>query len=283
MNALKFAGVVVVYNPDKSVIDNIKTYIGELEKLYIVDNTEKNNSDFKNELSADLKSYCYEYILLGKNMGLGRALNIGIKKAEKEQYSWILTMDQDSNFQNNIMLLYKNYIEKNDIAKIALLSPQYSTERNKIKINSEVEEMYWTMQSASLFNIDIIKEIGYFREDFFIDCIDYEYCLRAREHGYKILRCNEAILNHTPAETKKIKIFGHFLKYGYAPPLRIYYQVRNAMFMYSEYKNIKSINIILIKLLKIILLFDNKKKYFHYFFKAISDYKNGKLGKLETL
>ena len=37
----RWAGLVVLYNPMEEVIDNIKTYADSLDKLYILDNTDR--------------------------------------------------------------------------------------------------------------------------------------------------------------------------------------------------------------------------------------------------
>ena len=194
-------------------------------------------------------------------------------------FEWVLTMDQDSVFYNKIINIYSCYIENHDVDRVAIISPQYKTERNRLKKTVGYDEIYWGMQSADLINLNIIKKIGFFKEDFFIDCIDYEYCLRARKNQFKLIRCNEAILIHNPAQTKKITFLGLNIKYGYTNPLRIYYQVRNALYMFKVYKNPRSIGIVLIKLGKIILLFDNKKDHIRHFKFAIFDFINKKSGK----
>lgn len=43
------------------------------------------------------------------------------------------------------------------------------------------------MQSANLVNVEVYKKLGKYREEYFIDCVDYEYCLRARENQYSII------------------------------------------------------------------------------------------------
>ena len=63
---MKFCGVVVWYNPADDVLNNINSYITEIEKLYIIDNSKDNH----NNLLADYKyqNKC-EYISLHKNLG----------------------------------------------------------------------------------------------------------------------------------------------------------------------------------------------------------------------
>ena len=41
MKKIKLAGVVVLYNPDDNYIDNINSYINDIDLLYIIDNSEK--------------------------------------------------------------------------------------------------------------------------------------------------------------------------------------------------------------------------------------------------
>ena len=64
---LKIAGVVTLYNPTDEDIKNIDTYLGDIDRLYIVDNTEGHDNKkrlpksekieyiFKNEISETLK------------------------------------------------------------------------------------------------------------------------------------------------------------------------------------------------------------------------------------
>ena len=36
---MKLCGVVVVFNPENKVNENIKSYLNDLEKLYVIDNS----------------------------------------------------------------------------------------------------------------------------------------------------------------------------------------------------------------------------------------------------
>ncbi len=38
---ISIAGVVVLYNPDESVVNNIQSYIQDIEILFVVDNSEE--------------------------------------------------------------------------------------------------------------------------------------------------------------------------------------------------------------------------------------------------
>ncbi|MDE6432733.1 MAG: glycosyltransferase [Lachnospiraceae bacterium] len=274
MKDIKITGVVVLYNPDKEVIENINSYRQQFAKLYIVDNSTEDNT-------AYLKSIILnnvEYIPLKFNYGIAYALNLACKRAIEDGYQYIITLDQDSSFETNIVAVYQNYMENNDITDIAALSPQYRTDRTTIKDTQSEKEVFLTMQSGTLFMLQKYSLIGDFNENLFLDVVDWEYFYRIRKHNLKIVRCNKAILNHQPAITKKVSIGRFTLKYGIASPVRYYYQVRNLYWMVRHYKSVYMLWVMLIKFLKVILLFDHKKKYLEFCFRGIRDAKNERLG-----
>lgn len=269
-------GVVVLYNPKENVINNIKSYNTYCSKLIIVDNSEEINQSIHNELSQ-LENV--EIIILNDNKGIAYALNIGIKKAIKYNYKWLMTMDQDSRFNENLIEKYFETTTSCDLNYVAVIAPNFKFDRKKFFEYDGYKEKKYVMQSGCLINIDICKVIGEFKEEFFIDGVDYEYCLRARKNSYKVLECGNAVLEHNPAETRKFLFF----KYGYCSPSRIYYQIRNLLWINKNYKLLKMKIIILYKLFKIIFLFDNKKGYLKMYKRGKKDFYNNKFGKLEEI
>ena len=79
---MKLAGVVVLYNPDQKVINNINSYIDELDTLYLVDNSSADNSTLFTHEKV-------EYIPLQKNTGIAHALNVGAKKAIDHNFHYL--------------------------------------------------------------------------------------------------------------------------------------------------------------------------------------------------
>ena len=273
---MKVAGIVVLYNFNKKVVENIRTYTKYCEIVYAID-----NSDKKNNLLEELnKIENLEYISLGENKGIAKALNVGIEKAKENGYKWALTMDQDSYFTENLLDKYEKIIKIKNTDKIAIISPTYKYDKKKLETFSGYKQVEYIMQSANLINIKIWEEIGKFKEEFFIDVVDYEYCLRCNKKEYKIIQSGEAVLEHSPAITKSKKILGKELKYGYCSKTRIYYQARNLLWTAKKYKSIKMYLILMIKWLKILLLFDKKKEFFKAYYKGIKDCKINKFGKV---
>lgn len=278
----EFAGVVILYQPDEDVIKNIMSYVQLVKTLYVVDNTEH----FSDEVISVVKKIKalphVEYLAMPDNPGIAVALNCAFKKAKEEGYEWIISLDQDSNFKSNILDVYQGKINSNvpDANRVAIYTPIYVFERKRDKKIDEDCFVKLTMQSASLFNLSIFNEIGPFREDFFLDCVDYDYCCKAIKCNYHIVQCAKALLNHNPGITKTKKILFFKYKYGYMSPLRLYYQVRNLLQLSKEYKSFYLFAFAMWKIFKVVFFFDSKKNHLKAALKAVCDFKNKRFGKI---
>lgn len=279
MKNKKFYGVVVLYNPNiQEVVSNIDSYIEILEKLYIIDNSEKENY-------INLKKYIQdktkiEYIWLGENKGIAKALNIGKSLAVNEGADYLLTMDQDSSFKNNIREMVRWILSNGSLIKeVAIISPFHKLTGKKIKIKADFEEKKVVMTSGNILNLSLIETVGDFNEEFFIDEVDYEFCYRIREKGYKILCLNKIQLYHKLGELKNYYFFS-VTNHNY---IRRYYITRNKLYMLRKFKKIKRkyIMSIFIDFAKVVFFEKDKKRKLKYFFKGIKDFYRNKTGKLE--
>lgn len=104
---MKICAVVVWFNPEKlkNPVENVKSYSKFVEKVYVVDNSENNNSS----LVAKIRNA--EYIPLYKNTGIAHALNVGCNAAIKGGFELCLTMDQDSFWNEDEIKKYFSVIE----------------------------------------------------------------------------------------------------------------------------------------------------------------------------
>ena len=285
---MRFAGVVVVYNPNQKVKENIKSYIDYIDKLYVVDNTEKKDNG---ELFNFNKKI--EYISNNKNLGIATALNIAANRAISDKFDWFLTMDQDSFFEKNSLKRMIDFIlnyEKNDLIsylfgikyeKIGIFAPFY-------KLNENMNSMLgfdfplMVMTSGNLINLKIYKKIGGFKDWLFIDCVDFDYCLNLKSNGYEILQNNSCILNHNLGMTKTYRFLFKSHTSSNHSPIRKYFLVRNRHYIYDMYHNIypQYCNLELSRTkkeaAKIILFEKHKIKKIFYMIKGYIDYKKGR-------
>lgn len=292
---MKLAGVIVLYNPDKKVLDSINTYIDDVDVLYAVDNSENDNSNlFKDEKIKYIPNY--------KNLGIAKALNIGANLAIENKYHYLLTMDQDSKFEKNglknLKLMIDNYSNNKtlikefgpDSEKIGVFSPVHVINNDTSIMgisDKEYDSPINVMTSGNIINLKIYKEINGFKDWFFIDCVDFDYCLNVRKHKYNIIRNNKIILNHELGNYVEKKFLGKTYSSFEHNHIRRYYIVRNRHYLYDLYKNdfrdyCELEKKCTKKELKLVWICEsNKLKKTFYMLKGYLDYKRNKKGRLE--
>ena len=105
-NNKKISCIVIWYNPKDTDVESIKTYNSFFSKIYIVDNSNSDNSNLASQIQNTV------YIPNFSNLGIAAALNIGCNKAFTDGYEWVMTMDQDSSWDPTQL---KNYLELDSV------------------------------------------------------------------------------------------------------------------------------------------------------------------------
>ncbi|MBQ2639500.1 MAG: glycosyltransferase family 2 protein [Bacilli bacterium] len=278
-SSLKIAGIVTLYNPTDEDISNIKTYLRDIDRLYIVDNTEGKSNEKRIP-----KSNKIEYIFKNENVGVATAMNMGARKAIKEGYKWLLTMDQDTTFKPGVMKKLKEVITKEDMSKVGIVVPWQETKMRLKRVKDEYDYPQTIMTSGNIVNLDVWEEVGGYKDWLFIDGVDLDYSLNIRKHGYIILRVNSVEIDHELGDI----VYRKFKKLDVAvsnhSPMRRYYITRNNEYICDMYKNFDP-NICWNLIKKkdtalIILLYEKHKiKKIISMIKGYIDYKKGIKGK----
>ncbi|MBU1659126.1 glycosyltransferase [bacterium] len=280
---MKVAGAVILYNPQESVLNNIDSYTSGLDVLYVIDNSEFKNEALVEKIQKNLKC---RYLDNKTNQGIAQALNRSAKLALQEGCFWLLTMDQDSRFEDDNFAKLLDFTKKQDDKKIGLVSPLHNS-AIFIKQEKEVDAVMLTMTSGNFISLYSYEKIGGFDERFFIDAVDWDYCLRLNIEGFKVLRLNSAVLEHGLGNhPKKYKsFFGKervILNYN---PIRRYYITRNKLLMSKLYfKNYPQMSVrwavsLLADLRNILLYEENKMQKIKSMLLGIKDFFLNRLGK----
>lgn len=274
------AGIVVLYNPDNDVLENIATYIEELDCLYVFDNTEK--PDIK--IVTKIKEMPHvQYISFGENKGISYALNHALTLAK--DYKYLLTMDQDSKFYEGMMKRYKNYLESiySKDNSVAMFSVHYDGLKISTASN-EFIDVERAITSGSIVNINIARRIGGFDENLFIDEVDHEFCYRARSKGYRIICITPINMHHNMGKPISIGIFGkNYLALNHNP-VRKYYMFRNTIYVMKKYPGVRGhcVAELFKNFIKTILVEPDKWNRSLFMFRGIKDGFFGKMGKLNV-
>ena len=279
----KIAAVVVLYNPDMNILENIKSYIDQVGKLYVVDNSDKLDGSLIEEIKSFNK---IENITSKTNIGIAAALNIGAERAIEEGFDYLLTMDQDSEASPSMVTKLLECFSED--SKIALVSPVVLHKIGKTyvqKSEKACEQVYSAWTSGNLIDLNVAKAAGGFEEGLFIDYVDHEFCLRLNKMGFKIYKCNQAYLKHSLGRIEEINLIFRKVYPTNHSAIRLYYRTRNRFYVKKTYKNVlpeffKEDDIEFWKgFLKAILFEKSKIKKIKFCLMGYVDYKKNKFGK----
>lgn len=241
----RILAAVVQYFPET---DYIESFRNDVDAVMIIDNTHN-------------------------NIGIAAALNKALQRAIDENYDWLLTMDQDSFFTPGSIDELKSVAFSSDAA---IVSPYHRTQKSRQE-KSRTSNVRIAMSSGCLLRVSACKQAGFFEEKLFIDSVDNEYCLRLKKLGFRIIRANQAVLEHSLGT---IQDHGFFRAIEHPAPRR-YYITRNMLYVMLRYPGdfflfgMKE----LVKSFFLIVFFENDKgKKLHYMTKGIVDFARGRYG-----
>ena len=276
---VKLAGMVTLYNPTDEDINNINSYIDDVDVLYVIDNTE--GKDNKDRLPKNKK---IKYFFKNENVGVATALNYAAKMAIDDGYKYLLTNDQDTFFKKDVVKGLKKVVEKEDMSKYGIVVPWHNTKLHLKKVTEGYDYPETTMTSGNILNLEVWQETGGFIDWFFIDGIDIEYSLKIRKKGYKILRVNSLEIDHNLGDIKYKHFFGKEIIISNHNYLRRYYIMRNNHYVFDMHKDFAphicwSLLNQRATYIGILLYEKNKFRKLLSMYRGLRDYKRGIKGK----
>ena len=238
--ATQICAVMVVYNSDSTLEENIRALLNEVAKLIVVDNFSEPAS---RAMIVELAGACnFEVIWNKENVGLAAGLNAGIRRAlADDHYEWITTFDQDSRvtpgFREAMFAAYQACPFRE---KVALIVPRHVLSQEhpgKIPIQDgpRFREVSVALQSGSFFSRSVLKDVGLFDERFFIDYVDFEFCLRLRKSGFRIIEAVAAPIYHRVGTPTRHNFLGTSCTVFNHSSVRRYYAARNRLRVYRRY------------------------------------------------
>ena len=282
---MKLAAVVVLYHPGEDLTGNINSYLPQVDKLLLWDNTPEGE---KKQLP--LSKICHperlEYRGCGRNVGIGIALNDAVDYARKNGFTHLLTLDQDSYFLDGEFRRYMTAVRGYGEDEQTIFSVNYfikSQQSSLYPVVDTVDKVSSAMTSGTIYPVSLFEELGTFMEDLFVWGIDCEYCWRAARKGVPTVCFKNILLQHDLGyQKKKHRLLGKEVFPNEYPPARTYYNVRNGIILhklYPESLNLKAhLRYHLYKRMVFVLLYE-KQKFAKW--KALWEgYRDGKRGKL---
>jgi rhamnosyltransferase len=236
--ARSVCAVMVTYHAGAETLENIRVVLPQVQALVVVDNGSAAGEIASLRESSQASGF--QLIENHENRGIAEALNQGIAWARSRGYPWVILFDQDSTVTNGFILqMFATWESHPRRERVGSIHPRYKDRVTGVEapIQRAKEDggPITSLTSGALMPTRIFEQVGSFASDFFIDCVDQEYCFRLRAAGYYVADSKEAILLHSPGHPEKLSLMGLSFSPTHHSAARRYYMSRNRIVVYRRY------------------------------------------------
>ncbi|AFM14713.1 glycosyltransferase family 2 protein [Turneriella parva] len=247
------AAVVITYNPDREIVGRLMAIRRECGKVYVIDNGSEPAS--LKALRQAAKKARVQLVELGENTGIAHAQNVGLERAFTAGAEGVLLFDHDSvptaGYAQAMRSAYTGLrarlgspvilggrvfdVNKREFARHPVYT-RFGFSRRTVGPGKILGPALMVIASGSYVSREIYERVGGMREDFFIDYVDWEFCLRAKEQGgFQTYITGDAVLEHARGVRTGRRVF-RFVVYppGYSV-FRYGFIFRNRARMLREY------------------------------------------------
>lgn len=230
--------IIVTYEPELNNLKRLTQCVQDAGFVpLIVDNSEKHLVNPK-----EVSSQC-QIVSMHQNAGIAAAQNVGISYAKKLGAEVIGFFDQDSTADEKLLKKLETTLKQLGECVVAPLALEKDTfqeypvqKLNKIgypydvfvKGKKKAQQVDLVISSGMMTTAKVFEKVGNYDEDFFIDFVDVEWCLRCKKAGVPIFVIPDAVLLHKIGSENvtvgEMNIVVH-------SAVRTYYKVRNSFLL----------------------------------------------------
>ena len=176
---------VITYKPGQNLVARLTAALAAGYRIYLFDNSPEDPaiSKFAAENPDGVK-----YLTGGTNAGLGYALAALCSCAYDEGVRALLFFDQDTVFTPLTLDFVDAFNAQHPGLDKAYSSVVFNAkgtpmaERDGLALN----DVPLAVNSGSLYFLENLKRLGWHNKTYFVDCVDYEFCLNTYSHGLKV-------------------------------------------------------------------------------------------------
>jgi rhamnosyltransferase len=214
----------VVYHPGAGFFERLRRLSEQGRTSYVFDNSPEDGR---------CAEFCRAhrhlmYLCAGRNVGLGESLADLAQRAQGDGHAQVLFFDQDTVFDERTLAHVGQFVatlpatDRSRLASVTFQGSPNGAAPATGQATFAVQDALLTINSGSLFFLDNLEKVGWHNRSFFVDGVDYEFCLRARRKGYRIGVCQGTPgFDHTEEQPDQF-----FTIMGKRLPLRIYAKSR---------------------------------------------------------
>ena len=250
------------YELTKSCLSTLKSSKFNDFQIILIDNesNQKDLNDLKNQFDQ-VKTFTSE-----KNLGFTGANNIGINYAIKNQFEYVMLLNNDTeidkNFINPLLEAFQKYNKLGAVQPVIMNFYQnkkvwnaggnlnkffgYTSVIKKPKyINRKID---WITGCCILIKTVVIKKVGLLDENFFAYYEDVDWSIRIKKAGYDLAVVKSSLIYHHGSKASKNES-----SEGTLSPFVHYLNIRNHIFLLRKNKDIfNSFGILVFQFFKIL-------------------------------
>lgn len=218
--AVRVFAIVVCYKPPPGLSERLQKIAAQVDHLIVWDN----GSDVAPAGSGE-NSSSISWILHPENIGIAAAQNRALAAAQERGATHAILFDHDSSPAPDMVARLRQQMPLNADNRVAICAPRiryaleeiacrwpqplcYGFRLRYARDMKQAEPVYLAIASGMLIDLMIWQRLGGFDERLFIDLVDTEYCLHARKHGYTVMACPDAELQHALGEVQGRQLAG---------------------------------------------------------------------------
>ena len=229
--------VITTYNCYTSIERTILAVANQVGRVIIVDNgSEPETLDaIRSAIERNRLQTC-ELLPQGRNLGIGAAMNIGVRAALATGAEYVLTLDDDTEVSPGAVARLVRCFMDHEAEQVAIVWAHWVGEINFPQTGLREEDAPRSVEriptSGCMIRREVFVSVGMYREDYFLDFTSYEYCDRIIGAGWQVLICPAATVFHRSGDEVLRKFFGRTFVVTNYPAERLFLLCRNGFVLY---------------------------------------------------
>jgi rhamnosyltransferase len=229
---MNITAVVTAYHPDERLAAVVASALESCAGVIVADNTPSGSPTLTQELTDPR----VRVLRSGRNLGLAGALNAGVRALPADTDA-VLFLDQDSVLPGSVVAALAAHLDDPTVG-IAAPTPWDAQSQthydNLAALRAEVADRTDVITSGMLVRRGCLEQVGAFREEFFVDFVDIDFCLRLRRTGARIVQDQRLKLPHSLGDRRAHRLGPLTVQVVHYPAWRHYWIARGASTLLRE-------------------------------------------------
>jgi rhamnosyltransferase len=231
--------IVVTHFPDAGLAERLAGVAAQVDEMLVVDNGSRGEPlERLRGLSARGRIRLLEN---GENRGVATALNQGARWAAARGFDWIALFDQDTRADPDLVRdLLAVYAAHPRSAEIGVVGARPHAPAAPAGADRGGGPPGWracetVITSGSLLRVATLARVGPFRDEFFVDHVDDDYCLRLAARGFLVLQTARPLMQHAIGAPTPVRLPWKHSQTSNHSAERRYFMTRNHVVLIREH------------------------------------------------